>query len=354
MVREARAAKARQTSHGAFPMKKSLIALAVLATTGAAFAQSNVTLYGRMDASVGSNRVDGVSTTQLFSGNLTTSRLGLRGTEDLGGGLKANFQLESALTVDDGTAGSLRFGRASWVGLSGGFGAVRLGLMDSPYKDIYDMGVSNNLYDSEFTPTKIAYLSGGVGTASGVSDYSSRPSNMIRYDSPSFGGFSGSVGYAFDENVAPATANSEITAFNLRYRGGPLDVGVAYQDQKNATATLDRNYTVLAAAYNLGVARLSAQYQMTDQTNGLEDSDMSIGVTVPFGNFDVSAGYARGKSELNGATTGKGSAFALGATYALSKRTRLYGGLLDGDVEDGTGATARERRLYAVGVRHDF
>ena len=248
----------------------------------------------------------------------------------------------------------MRFGRASWVGLSGGFGAVRLGLMDSPYKDIYDMGVSNNLYDSEFTPTKIAYISGGVGTASGVSDYSSRPSNMIRYDSPSFGGFSGSVGYAFDENVAPATANSEITAFNLRYRGGPLDVGVAYQDQKNATATLDRNYTVLAAAYNLGVARLSAQYQMTDQTNGLEDSDMSIGVTVPFGNFDVSAGYARGKSELNGATTGKGSAFALGATYALSKRTKLYGGLLDGEVEDGTGATARERRLYAVGVRHDF
>ena len=113
-------------------------------------------------------------------------------------------------------------------------------------------------------------------------------------------------------------------------------------------------YTGASAAYNLGVARLSAQYQMTDQTNGLEDSDMSIGVTVPFGNFDVSAGYARGKSELNGATTGKGSAFALGATYALSKRTKLYGGLLDGDVEDGTGATARERRLYAVGVRHDF
>ena len=335
-------------------MKKSLIALAVLATTGAAFAQSSVTIYGRLDASVGSNKVDNVSTTQLFSGNLTTSRLGFRGTEDLGGGLKANFQLESALTVDDGTAAALRFGRASWVGLSGGFGAVRLGLMDSPYKDIYDMGISNNLYDSEFTPTKIAYLSGAVGSASGVSDFTSRPSNMIRYDTPSFGGFSAGLGYAFDENVAPATANSEITALNLRYRAGPLDVGLGYQDQKNATATLDRNFTVLAASYNFGVVRVSGQYQITDQSNGLEDRDYSFGVTVPLGKFDVSAGYAQGKSELNGVNTGEGKAFALGATYALSKRTKLYGGLLDGDVENGAGATARERRLYAVGVRHDF
>ena len=338
-------------------MKKSLIALAALATlaaAGTAAAQSSVTIYGRLDASVGTNKVDSVSTTQLFSGNLTTSRLGFRGTEDLGGGLKANFQLESALTVDDGTAGSLRFGRASWVGLSGGFGAVRMGLIDSAYKDIYDMGVSNNLYDSEFTPTKIAYLSGTVGTASGVSDYSSRLSNSIRYDTPSFGGFSAGLSYAFDENVAPATTNSEVTAFNLRYRAGPLDVGLGYQDQKNATATSDRNFTVLAAAYNFGMARVSGQYQMTDQANGLEDSDYSFGVTVPLGKFDVSAGYAKGKSELNGVTTGDGTAFALGATYALSKRTKLYGGLLDGEVENGAGATARERRLYAVGVRHDF
>lgn len=96
-------------------MNKSLIALAALAAlaaAGTASAQSTVTIYGRMDASVGNNKVDTTSTTQLFSGNLTTSRLGFRGTEDLGGGLMANFQLESALTVDDGTAAGLRFGRA--------------------------------------------------------------------------------------------------------------------------------------------------------------------------------------------------------------------------------------------------
>jgi predicted porin len=118
-------------------MKKSIVALAALASltaVGTAAAQSSVTLYGRMDASIGSERVDDVSTTKLYSGNLSTSRLGFRGSEDLGGGLKANFQLEAALTLDDGTTGGFKFNRASWVGLSGGFGAVRAGLLDSAYR----------------------------------------------------------------------------------------------------------------------------------------------------------------------------------------------------------------------------
>lgn len=335
-------------------MKKSILALAAIATlsaAGAASAQSSVTVYGRMDASVGSNRVNGVSTTQVFSGNLTTSRIGFRGTEDLGGGLKANFQLESALTVDDGTAGGLQFRRASWVGLSGGFGAVRLGLMDSPYKDVYDLGISNNLFDSEFTPTKVAYLSGAVGTAAGVSDFTSRPSNMVRYDTPRIGGFSASLGYSLDEDPANS---ADLTALNLRYRVGKLDVGFGYQDQSNNTLASDRNFTVLSAAYDLGVARVSGQYQITDQANGLEDRDYAIGVTVPVGKFDISAGYAKGKSELNGLSSGDGKAFAIGATYTMSKRTRLYAGWLDGDVDNGSGVQARERRLYAVGIRHDF
>ena len=255
-------------------------------------------------------------------------------------------------------AGELRgvaFAGETSVGLTGGFGAVRLGLMDSPYKYIYDMGVSNNLYDSEFTPTKIAYLSGGVGTASGVSDYSSRPSNMIRYDSPSFGGFSGSVGYAFDENVAPATANSEITAFNLRYRAGKLDVGAGFQDEKNATATLDREFTVLSAGYDFGVVRVSGQIHNAKQRSGLKDSDYAIGVAMPLGAFTLSAGYASSTTKTNGVKTADGEAFAFGATYALSKRTRLYGAYLDGDVENATtGAKTFERKFYAVGVRHDF
>ena len=90
-------------------MKKSLVALAVLATTGAALAQSNVTLYGRIDTSIGSNKLNGVSTTQLFSGNLSSTRWGVRGSEDLGGGLKATFKLEQR--IDEwATAGCACFG----------------------------------------------------------------------------------------------------------------------------------------------------------------------------------------------------------------------------------------------------
>jgi len=326
-------------------MKKSLIALAALATlSGAALAQSSVTIYGRLDASVGSEKLNGTSTTQLSSGLLTTSRLGFRGTEDLGGGLRANFQLEAPLTVDDGNSGGLRFTRASWVGLSGGFGQVRLGLSDSPYKDIFDMGVANALYDSEFTPNKIAYT--------GVSNSTSRLANSVRYDTPNFGGFSGAVSYGLDET---AGVDNDITAFNVRYRSGPLDVGFAYQEQSNAAIASDREFNVLSAGYNFGVARVSAQLQNSKQANGVKDTEYVLGVAVPVGQaFDVSFAYSGSKAKTNGATSAKGSAFSFGGTYAMSKRTRLYAAYLDGDVENGAGVTTTDRKLYAVGVRHDF
>jgi predicted porin len=327
-------------------MKKSIVALAALASltaVGTAAAQSSVTLYGRMDASIGSERVDDVSTTKLYSGNLTTSRLGFRGSEDLGGGLKANFQLEAALTLDDGTTGGFKFNRASWVGLSGGFGAVRAGLLDSAYKDIYDMGNSSNVFDSAFTPTGVAYA--------GVGNYTSRPSNHIRYDTPSFGGFSGGVSVALDET---AGVSNDTNAVNLRYRAGGLDVGLGVQKQKNSVVAEERDYRVVSAAYDFKVVRVSGQYQVAEQGNGLEDNEYAIGVTMPLGAFELSAGYAMGKSELAGMTTEEGKAFGLGATYALSKRTKLYGGYLDGEVENGVGTVTTDRRLFALGVRHDF
>jgi predicted porin len=330
-------------------MRKSLVALAVLTTIGgSALAQSSLSIFGRLDASVGNESINDVSTTQLFSGNLEPSLLGLKGTEDLGGGLKANFALVGDLTVDDGTAGALRFRRASWVGFSGGFGEVRAGRMGSPYKDIFDMGVSNNLYDSAFTPTLIAQIPG-------VGAFTDRVSNMIRYDSPNFGGFTGGVAHAFDENVAPSTVNPSITSFNLRYRSGPLDVGVGHQAEGNDVAALERNFTVLSAAYDFKSFRISGQLQLSEEGDLIEDQDLSLGVIIPLGSsFDVSFGFATGKSESNGVTLGEGSALSLGGTYKVSKRTKLYAGLLNGEVEDGNGTVVLERRLLAAGVSHDF
>lgn len=323
-------------------MKKSLIALAVLASTGAAMAQSNVTLYGRIDTSIGSNKVNGVSSTQMFSGNLSSTRWGLRGTEDLGGGLKAIFGLEQGFDSSAGTqAAGSAFDRQSIVGLSGGFGTVKLGRHDTSFDDIRDLSVSSNLWDSEFTPTKIAYTAG-------VADYSSRASNQVRYESPSFGGFSFGASHGLDED---STVKADTTAFNLRYRAGALDVGVGYQDQK----AVNRKYTTVAGAYNFGVARLSGGYNRAAVQNGAKANGYTIGVAIPLDAFELSFGYAYSKAEnAAGTTSAKGSALSAGVTYAMSKRTRLYGAYLDGDVENGAGVNTLDRRMYSVGVRHDF
>ncbi len=320
-------------------MKKSLIALAVLATTaGAALAQSSVTLYGRIDTSFGADKLNGVSTTRLYSGNLSTSRLGFRGTEDLGGGLKAIFGLEGALGTDTGAFGG--FDRQSIVGLSGGFGTIKLGRHDTSFDDIRDLSIGSNLWDSEFSPTKIAYTAG-------VPDYSSRASNQIRYESPSFGGFTVGLGYALDEDP---TIKGDVSSYNLRYRNGPLDIGIGFQDQK----ANNREYTAISGAYHFGVARVSAGYNRAEIHNGAKADGYSIGVNVPMGSLDFSVGYAYSKAKAAGVTTAKGSALAAGVTYALSKRTRLYGAYLDGDVENGAGVTTTDRRLYSIGIRHDF
>jgi predicted porin len=328
-------------------MKHSVIALALLACAGGAMAQSSVSIYGRIDSSVGSEKINGESTTGLYSGQLSTSRLGFRGTEDLGGGLKAMFNLEGSLAVDEGRMGSSSgmFDRQSWVGLGGGFGTFRMGRTDTAFDDIRDLAVVNNLWDSEFSPTKIAYT-GGVG------DYSSRAGNMLRYDTPVMGGFSAGVSYAMDENEAQ---KRDTSALNLRWRGGALDVGVAYQQQKHeATPASDREYIALSASYKFDALRVSGGYQRAENSAGTTDDEYSIGVAVPFGAFELSAGYAWSEAETAGATSAEAQAFAIGGTYSLSKRTRLYAAMLDGDVEDGTGASVTDRRLLTVGVRHDF
>lgn len=242
----------------------------------------------------------------MFSGQLSTSRWGLGGSEDLGAGLKANFNLEASLQSDNGTVGSSAgfFDRQSWVGLSGGFGSLRLGRSDTAFDDVRDLAVVYNLWDSEFSPTKIAYTAG-------VGDYSSRNANMVRYDTPRFGGFSAGVSYAMDEDEAQ---ERDVTAFNLRYRAGALDLGLGYQEQSHeATPASDREYLALSASYRFEALRLSGGWQRAENRAGTKDDEYALGVAVPLGSaFEVSAGFAYSKAETNGATSAKGKAFAFG------------------------------------------
>ena len=345
-------------------MKKSLIALAVLASSGAAMAQSSVTVYGRLDASVGSAKVGAPgaalrANTQMFANNLTTSRLGFRGTEDLGGGLSALFIIETGFAPDS-PVGTTLGDRAAVVGLSGGFGTIKLGRHDTSFDDIRDLMVSSNLWDSTHlasTETIVgAGANGAVPASAGVgqlADYGDRANNQIRYESPSFGGFSAGVSYAFDEQVAPI--KQDITAFNLRYKAGNLDVGYAYQENKNAAvAASNLEYNTVAAAYNFGTFRVSGGWNQVKNQASLKSDAYSVGAIVPVGAFDLSVGYSTAKAKQGSATFEKGDAFSAAVAYNLSKRTRVYAGLTTGDIEDAAGTKVREREVYALGLAHTF
>jgi predicted porin len=329
-------------------VKKSFIALATLAACGAALAQSSVTIYGRLDASVGSeDKINVGSNTKLFSGGqvgLTTPRLGFRGTEDLGGGLKANFKLEQRIDIDTGSLQSPSFKGESSLGLSGGFGSVLLGRMITPFDDVRALSNKFNVFDSNgFTPTAAAFKTGGTNT-----DYSSRNNGTIRYDSPSLGGMYGAVSHSFEQTSGK---DDTVTSLHLGYKAGPLNVAFGYQDEKTK-----QGYTALAASYDFKAFSLSGGYntRKADATAGGKDNEYSLGVEVPFGAIKLSAGYAGGETKVNGVKTIESSGFGLGAKYALSKRTTLYGGYSSVKAESAAGVKTTDTQIFAVGVRHDF
>jgi predicted porin len=326
-------------------MKKSLIALAVLAASSAAMAQSSVTVYGRVDLSVGSlKELDKGSQTKLFNGGeggLTTSRLGFRGTEDLGGGLKAGFRLEHRLNADDGTSQDPLWRGESTVSLSGGFGEVKLGRSSTIYDEVRGVAFSSNVFDSAFTPaTNGVWGSGG--------DFSSRFNNKITYALPSMGGVYGGIEYALDED---ATKDANMVGAKVGYKNGPLNVALGVQQEKGT----ENDYLMFAGAYDLGVASLSAGYNTRSGNDAKgDDNELSVGVNVPMGNVNLSFGFATSKTEIGGRTSAKSSGFGLGATYALSKRTRAYTGFRSHNIKNGVGTKTTDTRLFAVGLRHDF
>ena len=271
-------------------MKKSLIALAVLAASGAAMAQSSVTLFGIVDTAFGyvdnanaaGDSVYGLST----SGN-ATSRLGFRGVEDLGGGLKAGFWLEGEIFGDNGNAAGFNFQRRSTVSLAGGFGEVRLGRELTP-------GYSKTSSYDLFGQTGIGQFMGWSnwygtsGDANGI-----RSSNMISYYTPNFSGFTAGLGYGFDEQTS-GKAGRYVGGY-VAYENGPLGVAVSY-DQRNLAADAERNALTVAGSYNLNVVKLNAIVQQTkDDVPGASDRKVNayaLGASAPVGAGEVKLQYA--------------------------------------------------------------
>jgi predicted porin len=334
-------------------MKKSLIALAVLAASGAAMAQSSVTVYGIADIWFGSTKSLGESRqTVLDSGGVSGSRFGFKGSEDLGGGLKANFLLEQGFNLDKGTASDATkaFNRQAYVGLSGGFGEVKLGNVYTAYDDI--SGATNGAFDS------ILSANNGVFRSTA---YSARPGNNVYYASPSFGGFSGAVSYAFGENKTATQSASSTTALHVKYENGPIYVGAAYQRQKPVGTGDALKYGRINGSYDFGVAKLLASY---GKTNSNADGDVIlgktneylIGVDVPLGGaLTLSADYATSKTKsLVAANRSKRSGYGLALAYGLSKRTTVYTGFHSDTEKDDAGVKTDKNTIYAVGLKHTF
>lgn len=352
--------------------KKTLVAAAaLLAVAGAAQAQSSVKLYGYIEASVGSfeDFNFGAKTTdratKVESGNMMTSFIGLSGSEDLGGGLKAEFVLESFLAGDTGAtlnnmAGGF-WGRGSWVGLSGDFGRVALGQYDNAF---FTMGLAYNPFGSSmtFSPSMVSYYS-LAGFSAASLGYDTGWVNSITYETPNFGGFTASLQFAPKETSAGGDAKNNY-AVSAAYNAGALSVMGVYTSSGFVTgsAYTDRQKNAgIGVSYDFGVAKLMAQYsQVKSETAGADSKAkfFQVGATIPVtasGNVMVS--YAQTKYDGGFRTyladEGKLKQFSLGYDHSLSKRSGVYAALTSKKLSD-FGFSDETANTFAVGLRHAF
>ncbi len=355
-------------------MKKSLLVLAIFgAFAGVASAQSSVTAYGIVDMGIsretGGTDANGnavKSVTRLGSGIQSGSRLGFKGTEDLGGGLKAMFQLETGIAADTGgfNQGGLAFGRQSWVGLDGNFGTVSMGRQYSAQFialdsiDPFGTGLAGNSINLFTMPNGI------------------RNNNSIKYATPSMGGFTADVMYGLGEVAGNSSAKRSIGG-SVGYAAGPLVVNLSYEKDNAAANTATSVTTVstgstkntqLSGSYDFGVAKLAAAYRKdkadqivasTGPSAQVNADNFLVGVTVPFGASAFLASYIRHNDKL--AANQDANQFALGYTYALSKRTNLYTSYARISNDNGAGFTVSDataggtnEKAFNVGVRHKF
>lgn len=368
-------------------MKKSLIALAVLAASGAAMAQSSVTVFGVVDEAV-SYVNGGTNWNGINSGGNATSRIGFRGVEDLGGGLKANFWLEAGILADSGSGQSggasgsgLEFKRRSTVGLEGGFGEVRLGRdLTEAYKatsryDVFGQvgfGVSRLWADANLGA---AYVdSNGVTRNNSVALTTQRVSNMVTYVSPNISGFKAAVNYGFGE-VQGENRDSRYVGAGLTYDNGPLSLGLSGERSNrgaNSNAAFDVTAWALGGSYDLGVVKLSAAYRDSQAKILAGDKNKAkgyyFGLSAPVGAAgEVKASYNHYEGQRAGADKYKADQFALGYVHNLSKRTAVYGtyayiknkddGALGINLNGTTGGTLKDngsQHGLQVGIRHAF
>lgn len=343
-------------------MKKSLMALACASAFAvSANAQSTLTTYGIVDMGfvAESGGLDG-SVDKITSGAQSGTRLGFKGTEDLGSNMKALFVLETGIAADTGGFNQgAGFARQSFVGVQSDAGTLTLGRQYTPF-----FLTLNGVADP--------FASGLAGNAQNLIPHSGiRMNNAVKYVTPIFSGISGEVAYGFGESAGNDRAGRNVGG-SIGYSDGNLNVRLAYHRANDTLTTTARDTsTMLAANYNFQVAKVFAAYSDNDlQVDTVtltstipakgKSRDFLVGVSVPYGNHTFIASYIN--KDGRSASNLDASQFGLGYTYALSKRTNLYaawatidnkrGGLLykvGNNSELGTGDKA-----FNLGVRHTF
>lgn len=337
-------------------MKKSLLAVAVASVLPAfAQAQTNVTMYGIADISVDLADLGANSRNTLImgSGGQSTSRWGVRGSEDLGGGLKAIFQFEAGVGVDTGANDANFFQRTSTVGLQGGFGTLRLGRTYSP------SFLQRGAWDA------MGYgLFGNLLTTNGVTTVT-RYNNGIYYNAPKMGGLQIDAAYQLGESTPTAASSSANSAMDLavRYTAGALDLGVSAQNAKNATGQSTK-YMGLGGGFNMGAFKLVGSYYQQKNPANVKTKIMSVGgvMKVGTGSLHLQVQRANPDGASNNATT-------MGVAYVhpMSKRTNIYAhfgttrndtaaqfGLTASGYSHAADAAGSDPKAIGVGIRHLF
>jgi predicted porin len=376
-------------------MQNKIIALAVAGLlSGAAFAQSNVTMYGRIDIgylngdasttnAAGVRTDSDISSTGFASGAFTTNRIGFKGSEDLGNGLKANFNLEYALMNtakngadtgnDQGGATSPINTRLATVGLSSSWGA-------------FDLGRQTQAIEMAWGPGSAGMQNNAVGTLYGDTRLTDpRADELLTYTTPNMSGFQAKVQYGkgqTDTNGTGATpfGKNDHTRVGLAasYTNGPINANLGYSKEstENASAAaitnLDLNLSqwVASGSYNFGVAKVFGIYTRGKAEAGYANANLAIiaadgeinrrkgwelGVNVPVGPATLVASIYRAKTDFATATpNAEHDGYQLAALYPLSKRTTVYGMYGSTDTDHTSSDRKYSYDQFAVGLRHDF
>ncbi len=367
-------------------MKKSLIALAVagvFAAPAAMAATANVDVYGVLNLSY-----DYVSTDQASPADdglnrisSNSSRIGFKGSEDLGGGLSALWQIEMTIQADGNgntnnpgatvNAGSGSHGlRNTFVGLSSkGMGTVLMGVHDTPYK------LATARLDP-FVDTTGDYNI-AIGSANGTNAFELRANNVLAYVSPNMSGFTLSLAKVFGAETSN-NANADFGAWSVSgsYDAGPLYVALAYEKHENIgsgpNGSDDRSSWKAGVGYKFGSTRLGLVYEDSSQTGATvtDRNAWAVNIAHEMGPITLMAAYySMGDGDTAADTSA--NAWAIGANYALSKRTALYARYLA--INNDTGATYQyvggqgpngtaitgmtpgtDPSIFSLGVRHSF